>query len=47
MTHFSIVYSTFSLFPSLAGGTASIIAPMVSLFVFFLKPFQYFVSDDY
>ena len=47
VTHFSIVYTTFSLFPSLAGGTASIIAPMVALFVFFLKPFQDFLNDDY
>ncbi len=47
ITHFSIIYSTFSLFPSIAGGFASIIAPVVALFVFFLKPFQDFLNDEF
>ncbi len=47
VTHFSVVYSTFSLFPAIAGGFASVIAPMVSLFVFFLKPFQDFLNEEF
>ncbi len=47
VTHFSVVYSTFSLFPAVAGGIASIIAPMIALFVFFLKPFQDFLNEEF
>lgn len=47
VTHFSVVYSTFSLFPTVAGGIASIVAPMVALFVFFLKPFQDFLNEEF
>ncbi|RLG46841.1 MAG: hypothetical protein DRO06_03790 [Thermoproteota archaeon] len=46
VTHFSVVYSTLSLFPAVAGGLASAIAPAVALLVFFLKPFQDFLGEE-
>ncbi|MCD6348702.1 MAG: CPBP family intramembrane metalloprotease [Candidatus Korarchaeota archaeon] len=45
--HFSVVYSTLSLFPAIAGGFAAVIAPMIALFVFFLKPFQDFLNEKF
>ena len=47
VAHFSVVYSTLSLFPAVAGGFAAIVAPMAALFVFFLKPFQDFLSEEF
>ncbi len=47
VTHFSIVFSTFSLLPSVAGGPAPMIASMAALFVFFLKPFQDLLNEEF
>ncbi len=47
VAHFSVTYSTLSLFPAIAGGFAAIIAPMVALFAFFLKPFQDFLDEEF
>ncbi len=43
--HFSVVYGTFSLFPSIAKGMAAFIAPAISLFLFFLVIFQKLLDD--
>ncbi|RLG40904.1 MAG: hypothetical protein DRO01_03390 [Thermoproteota archaeon] len=47
VTHFSVVYATFSLFPAVAGGLAGIVAPAAALFIFFLKPFQDFLGEEF
>lgn len=47
ITHFSIVYSTLSLFPAITTGPAAMVAPMIALFIFFLKPFQDLLNEKF
>ncbi len=47
ITHFGVVYSTLSLFPTIAGGHAAILSSMIALFIFFLKPFQDFLNEKF